>query len=128
MKRSIAAVVFSTVLTAAPFAPAVARAQAQDPPAPAGQAPQFKTGTAVVVLDVIARDKKGRPVRDLKPEELQVFENDQRCEVRSFRLVESEGTIEPAAAALVAAAAAAAGLEPAGPSRAPPPPRRPRTW
>jgi VWFA-related protein len=50
--------------------------------------PEFRTGTAVVLLDVIARDKKGRPIPDLKPEELQVFENDQRCEVQSFRLVE----------------------------------------
>ena len=58
-----------------------AAAQAQD-------TPEFRAGTAVVLLDVIARDKKGRPIRDLKPEELQVFENDQRCEVQSFRLVE----------------------------------------
>ena len=68
--------------------------------------PEFRTGTAVVLLDVIARDKKGRPVRDLKAEEIQVLENDQRCEVRSFRLVESEGTLEPAGAGAVAAAAA----------------------
>ena len=66
-------------------------------------APEFRTGTAVVILDVIARDKKGRPVRDLKAEELQVLENGQRCEVRSFRLVESEGTLEPGAAGAVAA-------------------------
>jgi VWFA-related protein len=82
----------------------IVRAQA---PQPAPQAtPEFRAGTAVVVLDVIARDKKGRPVRDLKPEELQVFENDQRCEIRSFRLVESEGTLEPAGAAAVAGAVA----------------------
>jgi VWFA-related protein len=82
----------------------IVRAQA---PQPAAQAtPEFRAGTAVVVLDVVARDKKGRPVRDLKPEELQVFENDQRCEIRSFRLVESEGTLEPAGAAAVAGAMA----------------------
>ena len=52
---------------------------------------------------MIARDKKGRPVRDLKPEELQVFENDKRCEIRSFRLVETQGTIEPGTAGAVAA-------------------------
>jgi len=68
--------------------------------------PEFRAGTAVVLLDVIARDKKGRPVRDLKAEELQVFENDQRCEVRSFRFVESEGTLEPAGTGAVAAAVA----------------------
>jgi VWFA-related protein len=78
----------------------------------------------VVLLDVIARDKKGRPVRDLEPEELQVFENDQRCEIRSFRLIESEGTIEPVAAGAVAAPLpplepAAAGGAPGDGKRAP---------
>ena len=73
---------------------ALARAQTNPPVSPQA-APEFRTGTAVVLLDVIARDKKGRPVRDLKAEELQVFENDERCEVRRFRLVESEGTLEP---------------------------------
>ena len=85
----------------------VALARGQTTPPPAAQAtPEFRTGTAVVLLDVIARDKKGRPVRDLKAEEIQVLENDQRCEIRSFRLVETEGTLEPAGAGAVAAAAA----------------------
>lgn len=88
----------------------VALAGAQTPPPdPAQATPEFRTGTAVVVLDVVARDKKGRPIRDLKAEELQVFENDQRCEIRSFRLVESEGTLEPAAAGAVAAPVAPLG-------------------
>jgi VWFA-related protein len=81
-------------------APAV-RAQAS----PQGP-PEFRAGTAVVILDVVARDKKGRPVRDLKAEELQVLENDQRCEIRAFRLVETEGTLEPGGAGAVAAAGA----------------------
>jgi VWFA-related protein len=77
-----------------------------------------------VLLDVIARDKKGRPVRDLKAEELQVFENEQRCEVRSFRFIESESAIEPGAAAAVPAEVApveppAVGEPPAEGTRAP---------
>lgn len=97
----------------------LARAQTP-PPVPAQATPEFRTGTAVVLLDVIARDKKGRPVRDLKAEELQVFENDQRCEIRSFRLVESEGTLEPAGAV----SAAVARVEPAAPPGAPGPGER----
>ena len=80
----------------------------QAPPAPAGAPPappEFRSGTAVVVLDVVARDKKGRAVRDLTAGELQVSENGQRCEVQSFRYVESEATLEPAAAGAVAAPA-----------------------
>ncbi len=97
----------------------VALARGQTTPPPAAQAtPEFRTGTAVVLLDVIARDKKGRPVRDLKAEEIQVLENDQRCEIRSFRLVESEGTLEPAGAGAVAAAAAP--VEPPAAGAAPP--------
>jgi VWFA-related protein len=98
MIRSVSAVACATLLGS------VAAALAQAPPPAAGtDTPQFRTGTAVVVLDVVARDKKGRPVRDLRPEELQILENDQRCEVKSFRLIESEGTIEPSGASGVGA-------------------------
>ena len=99
---------------------ALSRAQTP-PPAPTQATPEFRTGTAIVLLDVIARDKKGRPVRDLKREELQVLENDQRCEIRSFRLVESEAMLEPGAAAVpapVAPVEPAAGARPEG-QRAP---------
>ena len=96
---AFATIVLSVALVA-PLSSTTVAALAQTSPQPA---PEFRTGTAVVLLDVIARDKKGRPVRDLKAEELQVLENDQRCEIRSFRLVESESTIEPGAAGAVPA-------------------------
>jgi VWFA-related protein len=83
------------------FVSARARAQTRQEPAP-----EFRTGTAVVILDLIARDKRGRPARDLRAEELEVFENGQRCEIRSFRLVESEAPLETAGAGAVAAAVA----------------------
>jgi VWFA-related protein len=117
---AFASLVLSVALVA-PSSITAARAQTSSPASPQA-APRFPTGTAVVVLDVVARDKKGRPVRDLKAEEVQVLENDQRCEVRSFRLVETEGTLEPAGSGAVASAvapvapaeAAAAGAAPAG--------------
>ncbi len=115
MRRSaaFATLVLSVALVASvTLTTSLARAQTS-PQAP----PEFRTGTAVVILDVIARDKKGRPVRDLKAEELQVFENDQRCELRAFRLVESAGTLEPGAAGVVAAPVAP--LEPAAAGAAP---------
>ena len=94
------------VLPVALVAATLFRAPAVHAQATASGPPEFRAGTAVVVLDLIARDKKGRPVRDLRAEDVQVFENDQRCEVRAFRLVEAEGTLEPAGARAVAAAAA----------------------
>ena len=39
-------------------------------PGPGRQPPSFKTGSEVVVLDVVVRDKKGRTVRDVRPDEL----------------------------------------------------------
>jgi VWFA-related protein len=49
----------------------------------------FRVDTEVVLLDVVVRDKKGRTVRDLRPEEIQVFEDDARQEVGGFRFLDS---------------------------------------
>ena len=65
------------------------------------ETPTFATGTAQVVLDVVVRDKKGRPVLDVRPEELEVYEQGQLQTVEAFKLVESaeaEGGPKPAAA------------------------------
>ena len=70
--------------------------------------PAFGTATAVVTLDLVVRDKKGRPVRDLKPGEIEVFEDDARCPVRSFRLVEGESAVEAGASTAAPSPAAAA--------------------
>lgn len=81
--------------------------------------PSFGTGTQVVLLDLVAKDGKGRPVADLGIQELQVFENGQRCVVESFRLVRAAG--RPAAAAATPSAAGAVRAvdqEPATPSQA----------
>jgi VWFA-related protein len=69
-------------------------APAQDKPAEGrAAAPQvFPADTQVVVLDVVARDKKGRVVRDLRPEEIEVFEEGSKKEITSFRFVET-GTV-----------------------------------
>jgi len=62
---------------------------AQQGGAPPPQAPpEFRAGTAVVVLDLVVRDNKGRHVPDLRPDEVEVFENGEPCQIQSFRLVE----------------------------------------
>ena len=45
-----------------------------------------------VVLDLIVRDKKGRPVKDLKPEEIEISDGDQPAKIRSLRFTELEQT------------------------------------
>lgn len=59
------------------------RTVAQDDP------PTFRSDAEVVILDVIVRDGKGRPVRDLRPGEVQVTEDGRGCELRSLRAVQT---------------------------------------
>jgi len=47
-------------------------------------APTFRTGTELVQLSVIARDKNGLPVADLRREEFQLFDNGAPREIRVF--------------------------------------------
>ncbi len=41
-----------------------------------------------ILVDLIVRDKKGRFVRDLRPEEIQVFEDGEPQKITSFRLIQ----------------------------------------
>ena len=66
--------------------------------------PTFRVDTGVVLLDVVVRDKKGRLVRDLRPEEVEVFEDGVRQQVTAFRFVETgREAVAPAAGAPTAA-------------------------
>lgn len=56
------------------------------------QNPVFQGGASAVLLDVVIRDKHGRPVRDMRPAELTVLEDGVPREIRSFRLVERTAT------------------------------------
>ncbi len=73
-------------------APGPAQPPAPDAPPPAAAEPQqpapptFRTGIDFVRVDVIVTDKKGVPVVDLKPEEVEVFEDGERQQVESFKL------------------------------------------
>lgn len=51
-------------------------------PAPVAQPPTIKTGVEEVLLDIIAQDKKGRPITDLKAEELTVLLSNRGLEWR----------------------------------------------
>src|SRR5262249_7753554 len=58
-------------------------------PAPAQQVaiPTVKTTVDEGLLDLIVRDKKGKPVTDLKTEDLNVLDNNVKQALTSFRLV-----------------------------------------
>jgi VWFA-related protein len=97
-------------LLLAAFASGAAPALAQETP-PELRRDVFRVDTEVVLLDVVVRDKKGRTVRDLRPEEVQVFEDDARQQVGGFRFLDSRAIGEADEAA--AAEADAAGSKPA---------------
>src|SRR6266436_7262453 len=44
-------------------------------------------GTTEVVFDAVVKDKKGRPVKDLRSEDFEITEDGVPQEVKSFRLV-----------------------------------------
>jgi VWFA-related protein len=75
------------VLASALSLGAMTSGSAQQSPA-ATPEPVFRAGTTAVLLDVVVRDKRGRPVRDLRPDEVTVLEDGTPREVRSFRLVD----------------------------------------
>jgi VWFA-related protein len=63
-------------------------ASAQEPP-PDLQTKVFRVETEVVVLDLVARDKKGHTVRDLRAGEVQIFEDGVKQETSGFRFLDT---------------------------------------
>src|SRR5690348_10818306 len=53
----------------------------------------LKSGAEEVLLDVVVRDKKGRPVNDLKPGDFQILDNGEPQKISSFRLVQGSEAI-----------------------------------
>lgn len=87
---------------------------AQQPPqSSSGQAaaPAVRSTSQEVVLDMVFRDKKGRTIHDIKPEEIHVSEDGVEQKLTSFRAVEGkEGELSNAPGA--AAAGVAPELDP----------------
>src|SRR5678815_647770 len=54
---------------------------------PADEPDVVKITTALIQLDVTVTDRKGKIINDLKPDEVEVFENGQKQKVTSFSFV-----------------------------------------
>ena len=61
-------------------------------PAPQNQADVVRVRTNEVKLDVVVKDKKGRPVKDLTASDFEVYEDGVPQRIESFRFVMSEAT------------------------------------
>ncbi|MBA3441123.1 MAG: VWA domain-containing protein [Pyrinomonadaceae bacterium] len=82
MKHRIA-ILLASALTLA--APALSFGQTQS--GTGRQDDTIVVGTSEVVLDVVVRDKRGRPVRNLAASDFEVYEDGVRQQVKSFRLI-----------------------------------------
>lgn len=61
---------------------------AQDPkPSPPADAGVVKITTSLIQIDVTVTDKRGRTVADLKPEEIEIYENGQKQNITGFSFV-----------------------------------------
>jgi VWFA-related protein len=71
------------------------------PTATAGQEgreePVVRTAADAVVVDVVIRDRRGRPVLDIEASDIEIFEDGVKQEVTSFRFVEPTGALPDAA-------------------------------
>jgi VWFA-related protein len=65
-------------------------AQAPPAPEPADEqaVPVFGVESAVVLLDVVVRDKKGRLVKDLQASDFEVYENGERQVITDFQVID----------------------------------------
>lgn len=70
-------------------------------PSPENSGVTIRSETQEVVLDLLVRDSRGRIVKTLKPEEIEIFEDGVRRDVRSFRLVAGRETVQAQASAPV---------------------------
>jgi VWFA-related protein len=114
MKTSAALLACALSLTAAP-------GLAQKPAPPREQDEEtVRVASGEVVVDVVVKDKKDRPVRDLTAADFEIFEDGVRQQMQSFRLVTREAAASAAAAeakddgAPVREAAPGPGSPPAG--------------
>ena len=66
--------------------------------------PEFRLNTQEVTLDMVFRDKKGKTIRDIRPEEIHVIDNGVEQHVNSFRFLEGSNAGANEAAAPTAGA------------------------
>src|SRR5580692_6352877 len=85
--------ILSVLIVTAMAPPALPQQPAQPP------ATNIKTNVDEVLLDLVVRDKKGKPITDLKPEEITVTDNGAKQTILSFRQVRGSEAISSTGAA-----------------------------
>ncbi|GAC1700642.1 MAG: hypothetical protein NVS9B4_02380 [Candidatus Acidiferrum sp.] len=65
----------------------------ENPPSAPTPGAAVRAASDEVLLDVVVRDKKGRPVENLKPEDFQIFDNGEPKKILAFRLVQGRDAV-----------------------------------
>jgi len=81
-------------------------------PQKAADGATIRSTSEEVLLDIVVRDKKGRLVRDLEQNEIEISDDGAPQKLKSFRLVGSGDTKDPALKARPAEAIVGGGLDP----------------
>jgi len=68
----------------------------QQPNADQSSAPSLRVNTQEVTLDMVFRDKKGKTIHDIRPQEVHVLEEGVEQHLASFRYVEGQNAPAPA--------------------------------
>src|SRR5437588_12411294 len=80
----------------------------QSPPAPASQS-RIRVITELVLVNVVARDKKGNLIRDLKKEDFTLLEDGKKQEISAFDFENVDQPLTAAAAEATVSGTAGAG-------------------
>ncbi len=86
--------ILSVLIVTAMAPPALPQQPAQPP------ATNIKTNVDEVLLDLVVRDKKGKPITDLTPEEIAITDNGARQSILSFRQVRGSEAVSATGASI----------------------------
>src|SRR5438477_9313091 len=121
MNRSITATVLAAFL-AVPAMPQQQTPAAQDqPPAASKGITKFSTTRQLVVVDVTAKDKDGKPIKGLKPADFNISEDGKKQDISVFEYQELEETVAAAPPPVPAIKKPAPEPKPAAPAATAPP-------
>jgi VWFA-related protein len=88
-------IIFHSVLTVAFCVAAYSQSSRPIPtPTPPDGADVVKITTALIQIDVTVTDKSGKIITDLKPEEVEIFENGEKQQITNFSFVSNLRTAE----------------------------------
>ena len=112
IKRNFLALVMAMLLSQGAIPLSAQQAPQPPPPAPASRG-QIRVTTELVLVNVVARDKKGNLVRDLKKEDFTLLEDGKRQEISTFDFENVDQPLTAGAAeATVSGAAGAQSQDP----------------